>query len=638
MAIDKIYEDVQLYFDFNKEITGSTKLADSVLYSNLDPTGATNMAVEMAKIYSWVNDVFTFTPSGTHKITINPAVLPEDSDTTYSFREGTTDGAFQVQENDDAWQTIAIHNVATLANDGLVKESQLPKYRVIKVDNPQVSGTADRFKLQICRNWSAAAASQTWVDVSDINLGLFATTASGDDEIGKIKSALLPSYVDDIVEGYYYNNAWYSDSAHTTRVYGQSDKIYVDLSTDKSYRCSPSGTPGESGYSETWVDISNPLSAEEIYALCGMPTGGNFNSTKHGLVPAASASGDSNRFLRGDGTWADLPAVITYALSGTTYGTNNATQIVTLTPSSGNKTTAEIKALVGATSSAAGKAGLVPVPPSSGYNTKFLRADGTWVVPPNTDTKVTQNISSDTTGKTYPLIFSYYEVGSTTTTAQTVSRKDTIYATPKDGSITATNFIGNINGFDFPTPASGDSTKYLRGDGTWAVPTNTTYELSGAYGSGNKTWVSTLTANGSTAAGTSTVPTASTSVYGITSLSSATNSSAEDVAATPKAVKSAYDLAAGKSTVTYTRSVSSGTLLGTLSINGSTTNNGIYAPNFSAASSSAAGTRGLVQAPANSMGKYLRGDNTWVEPVEDFRTKVNDETYTLVLHCTNGRT
>lgn len=473
--IDREFQDVQLYFDFNKEITGSTKLADSVLYSNLDPTGATNMAVEMAKIYSWVKDVFTFPPTGTQKITINPAALPEDSDTTYSFREGTTDGAFQVQENDDAWQTIAIHNVATLANDGLVKESQLPKYRVIKVDNSQVSGTADRFKLQICRNWSAATASQTWVDVSDINLGLFATTASGDDEIGKIKSALLPSYVDDIVEGYYYNNAWYSDSAHTTRVYGQSDKIYVDLSTDKSYRCSASGTPGESGYSETWVDISNPLSAEEIYALCGMPTGGNFNSTKHGLVPAASASGDSNRFLRGDGTWADIPTAITY-------------------------------------------------------------------------------------------------------------------------------------------------------------------KLSGAYGTGNKTWVSTLTANGSTPAGTSTVPTASTSVYGITSLSSATNSSAEDVAATPKAVKSAYDLAAGKSTVTYTQSVSSGTLLGTLSINGSTTNNGIYAPNFSASSSSAAGTRGLVQAPANSMDKYLRGDNTWVEPVEDFRTKVNDETYTLVLHCTNGRT
>lgn len=358
---------------------------------------------------------------------------------------------------------------------------------------------------------------------------------------------MLPSYVDDIVEGYYYNNAWYSDSAHTTRIYGQSDKIYVDLSTDKSYRCSPSGTPGSSGYSETWVDISNPLSAEEIYALCGMPTGGNFNSTKHGLVPAASASGDSNRFLRGDGTWADIPAVITYNLSGTTYGTSNATQIITLTPSSGANSTAEIKALVGATSSNAGKAGLVPVPPSSGYNTKYLRADGTWVVPPNT-----------------------------------------------------------------------------------------TYALSGAYGSGNKTWVSTLTANGSTAAGTSTVPTASTSVYGITSLSSATNSSAEDVAATPKAVKLAYDLAAGKSTVTVSNLKTSGTKIATITIDG--TAKDVYVQNMTASTASAAGTRGTVQAPANSMDKYLRGDNTWVEPVEDFRTKVNDETYTLVLHCTNGRT
>lgn len=58
----------------------------------------------------------------------------------------------------------------------------------------------------------------------------------------------------------------------------------------------------------------------------------------------------------------------------------------------------------------------------------------------NTDTKVTQSISSDTSGKTYPLIFSYYEVGSTTTTAQTVLRKDSIYARPNDGVLFANGF------------------------------------------------------------------------------------------------------------------------------------------------------------------------------------------------------
>ena len=38
-------------------------------------------------------------------------------------------------------------------------------------------------------------------------------------------------------------------------------------------------------------------------------------------------------------------------------------------------------ALKGATALAAGTAGYAPAPPSEGYDTKFLRADGTWAVP-----------------------------------------------------------------------------------------------------------------------------------------------------------------------------------------------------------------------------------------------------------------
>jgi len=38
-------------------------------------------------------------------------------------------------------------------------------------------------------------------------------------------------------------------------------------------------------------------------------------------------------------------------------------------------------ALSGATSSADGTAGYVSAPPHDGYNTKFLRADGTWAIP-----------------------------------------------------------------------------------------------------------------------------------------------------------------------------------------------------------------------------------------------------------------
>ena len=49
-----------------------------------------------------------------------------------------------------------------------------------------------------------------------------------------------------------------------------------------------------------------------------------------------------------------------------------------------------------------------------------------------------------------------------------------------------------------------------------------------------------------------------------------------------------------------------------------------------AATASAAGTRGTVQPPKDSMDKYLRGDNTWVNPIDDIGI--------LTLHCTNGTT
>ena len=257
MSTNKTFEKVQIYFNFNKEVTGSTKLEDSVLYSNLDPMGATNMAVEMAKIYSWVNDVFTFAPSGTNKITIKSSVLPEDSDTTYSFREGTTPGAFQVRENDEAWQTIAVHGVIT----------ELPAYSLAN------GTTADTIKLR-------QTLAGTTTDVSSVTLGLL-------DANGKILETYLPSYVDDVVEGYYYDGKFYTTSAHTTEIPVETGKIYVDIPSNTTYRWG--GT--------TYVPITNPI---DIMRGATATTAG-----VAGLVPAPAA-GSQDMFLRGDGTWANV--------------------------------------------------------------------------------------------------------------------------------------------------------------------------------------------------------------------------------------------------------------------------------------------------------------------------------------------
>ena len=69
---------------------------------------------------------------------------------------------------------------------------------------------------------------------------------------------------------------------------------------------------------------------------------------------------------------------------------------------------------------------------------------------------------------------------------------------------------------------------------------------------------------------------ATTTYYGITSLSSSTSSTSETESATPKAVKTAYDLANGKSTVSVTQKTSSGTNIADLTIDGTTTQ--LYAP------------------------------------------------------------
>lgn len=56
------------------------------------------------------------------------------------------------------------------------------------------------------------------------------------DSNGKVPSSQLPSYVDDVIEGYYYNGNFYTDSAHTQLITPETGKIYVDLTSNNTYR------------------------------------------------------------------------------------------------------------------------------------------------------------------------------------------------------------------------------------------------------------------------------------------------------------------------------------------------------------------------------------------------------------------
>lgn len=96
------------------------------------------------------------------------------------------------------------------------------------------------------------------------------------DSTGKVPSSQLPSYVDDVIEGYYYNGNFYTDSAHTQLITPETGKIYVDLDTNKTYRWG--GT--------TYVEISQSTIhkfVETFTVLASSGTFGGFQKVTHNL-------------------------------------------------------------------------------------------------------------------------------------------------------------------------------------------------------------------------------------------------------------------------------------------------------------------------------------------------------------------
>ena len=46
----------------------------------------------------------------------------------------------------------------------------------------------------------------------------------------------LPSYVDDAIEGYLFENNFYEEEAHENVIKAEGGKIYIDLATNDCYR------------------------------------------------------------------------------------------------------------------------------------------------------------------------------------------------------------------------------------------------------------------------------------------------------------------------------------------------------------------------------------------------------------------
>ena len=264
------------------------------------------------------------------------------------------------------------------------------------------------------------------------------------DTNGKVPSSQLPSFVDDVLE---YDK---SSSFPTT---GETGKIYIAQDTNKTYRWSGTayveisaslalgetsstayrGDRGKTAYdhaaakgsaftsglykittnAQGHVTAATAVAKSDITAL-GIP-GSNTNTTY--TLTQDSSDGHKLTFTGSDGTSVTFTIPdnnTTYTLSSLgignvkNYDQSKAIKAITrsgttftytcLDGTTGTFTQQDTNtwtAMVGATSSANGTAGYVPAPPKDGYNTKYLRADGKWTVPPDTTYSAITNAEID---------------------------------------------------------------------------------------------------------------------------------------------------------------------------------------------------------------------------------------------------
>lgn len=197
------------------------------------------------------------------------------------------------------------------------------------------------------------------------------------DSSGKVPAAQLPSYVDDVIEGYLSGGKLYKEAAHTTEITGEAGKIYVDLATNKTYRWSGSA----------FTVISDTIALGETSSTAYR---GDRGKTAYDHSQAAHAPANAEANVQSDWNVTDTASDAFIKNKPTSLPANggNADTVGGHTvgvdvPADAKFTDTKPVGMTGATSSAAGAAGYVPAP-AAGAQAKFLRGDGTWQTPANT--------------------------------------------------------------------------------------------------------------------------------------------------------------------------------------------------------------------------------------------------------------
>lgn len=176
-------------------------------------------------------------------------------------------------------------------------------------------------------SWAKQSSKPSYT-ISEVSGNLPASRISG-----IIDAAHLPSYVDDVIEGYLNGGKFYttksSSGAYSGEIKAEAGKIYVDLSNNKTYRWSGSAYVVISETIALGTTHSSAGYGDESRAAYNHSTSiGNPHKTTKADLGLGSVENKSSATIRGELTSANVTTALGYTPPKTDTNTHYTTHIV----------------------------------------------------------------------------------------------------------------------------------------------------------------------------------------------------------------------------------------------------------------------------------------------------------------------
>ena len=261
------------------------------------------------------------------------------------------------------------------------------------------------------------------------------------DSAGKVPSSQLPSYVDDVIEGYYYNGTFYKESAHTTSITPETGKIYIDIPSNTSYRWGGS----------VYVEISQSITVDTVLnensnnAIANSAVTSAINTILEALATKLVITTDANATVKATkgakevtGTADEsgnctltLPLDLGVWTVSTSNGTvTNTTTVNVLSVNTSYNVTVKLSSItltgdVGNTVTATKDNITVTGTVGSGGTCKLVVSTGTWTVESaNSDVSVETTVNVANNGTDYPISMTLPTITFTSNTGNTITATD----------------------------------------------------------------------------------------------------------------------------------------------------------------------------------------------------------------------